>query len=230
MVETQFGDLFKPEVRSAGRKLYAQEKVAIANASDTGITTYVRVSPAFKVNLLAESVASNTFTAECACPVARKGRFCKHLWASLLLTEIKHPDFLATKTHLDLLLSQGAKETAAPSSSPSLAPPSYQETANKRASEYRKAQYQKQKQKIKEKKGSAKTNPPSPPRFSSEIEQALRYFDQNGFPMPEGPSAEILAEAKRKLSRIFHPDKGGTHDESVELNQNCETLQVFFRL
>jgi hypothetical protein len=47
--------------------------------------------------------------------------------------------------------------------------------------------------------------------------------------MPAGPDKDILAEAKRKLSRIFHPDKGGTHEESVELNQNCEILLRFIK-
>ena len=105
----------------------------------------------------------------------------------------------------------------------------YQEAAKERASEYRKAQYQKLKTQAKEKKREQKgrSSPTPVASYPEDIEAALQYFSGNGFPMPEGPSKEILNEAKRKLSRIFHPDKGGSHAESVELNTHYELLINF---
>ncbi len=48
--------------------------------------------------------------------------------------------------------------------------------------------------------------------------------------MLAGPDSAIVAEAKKKLSRIFHPDKGGTHEEMAELNHQCElVLQYLHR-
>jgi hypothetical protein len=47
--------------------------------------------------------------------------------------------------------------------------------------------------------------------------------------MAQGPDEAIATEAKKKLSRVFHPDKGGTTEEMVELNRNCELVLDFLR-
>ncbi len=218
-MEDTFENLFKPEVRSAGRKLFAQEKVSISSGSDTSIQAYVRVAPPFKVVLTAEEIDSPTFSADCACPVAKKSRYCKHIWATLLQVEEKYPDFLLGK--VDIQPMGSAQPSPAEEKKNT-----YQEAAKEKANDYRKAQYQKQKQHAKDKKNQGKSARPqfNAPVLSEEAEAALAYFAENGFPMSEGPSREILAEAKRKLSRVFHPDKGGSHDESVELNRNCDIL------
>ena len=226
-VEANFGNLFKPELKSSGRKLLVQEKISLASHSDTGIQAYVRVAPPFRVTLACDDVASTAFTAECSCPVAKKSRFCKHIWATLLCVEEKYPDFLIGKTEINKVeaspsLGEGTKENSKAS---------FQETAKKRASDYRKDQYQKLKNRAKEKKRErlGLENAVSSSSYTPEVEATLAYFAENGFPMPGGPSKDILAEAKRKLSRVFHPDKGGSHEESVELNRNCEVLMDFFR-
>ena len=222
-VEDTFGSFFKPEVKSSGRKLVAQEKVSLSSGSDTGVQAYVRVAPPSKVTFSADEVGSTSFTAECNCPVAKKDRFCKHIWATLLCAEERYPDFFIGKTEMNQMQSTSGSESGTKAS--------YQETANQRASEYRKAQYQKQKTNAKEKKRQQKghLHSVSQSAFTPEVEAALAYFTDNGFPMPEGPSKEIMSEAKKKLSRFFHPDKGGSHDESVVLNQNCEVILGFFR-
>ena len=38
---------------------------------------------------------------------------------------------------------------------------------------------------------------------------------------------EALKNAKKKLSRVFHPDIGGSHQESVDLNVNYDILIRF---
>ncbi len=220
-IEETFGNLFKPELKSSGRKLVSQEKISLSTKSDTMVQAYVRVAPPFKVTLTSEDISSSSFTAECTCPVARKNRFCKHIWATLLCTEETHPDFLNGKT--DIENSSTIVDTS------SAANRSYQETAKQKASDYRKEQYQKQKSRLKDQKRERKGKEAaaSLSSYTPEVEASLVYFSANGFPMPAGPSREIMTEAKRKLSRFFHPDKGGTHEESVELNRNCEVLLEF---
>jgi hypothetical protein len=222
-MEDTFGNSFKPEVRSSGRKLFSGDKVSISSGSDTAIQAYVRVAPPFKVTLSSDEIDSTAINADCSCPVAKKSRFCKHIWATLLATEDRYPDFLIGKTEID---KRSAPLTAAEDKKTT-----YQETAKQRASDYRKAQYQKQKAHVKDKKNKKEgiETASSSYDYSPEEEAALAYFTLNGFPMPAGPDKDILAEAKRKLSRIFHPDKGGTHEESVELNQNCEILLRFIK-
>lgn len=217
-IEQVFGNFFKAEVKTSGSKLFTQDKVSISSGSDTEIQAYVRVAPPFKVHFSAGDISSESFTAECSCPVAKKSRLCKHIWATLLCVELKYPDFLSAKQNVDLVdASLGASAT--PESS-------FQASAKLRATEYRKEQYQKQKLRAKElKRGrSGGENPKTSRTLSPDVESALAYFATNGFPMPDGPCELILAEAKRKLSRVFHPDRGGTHEEVVELNQYCEIL------
>ncbi len=222
-IEDTFGSLFKPEVKSSGRKLVAQEKISLSTQSDTSIQAFVRVAPPFRVKFSTEEISSKTFSVECSCPTARKNRFCKHVWATLLFVEENYSDFLTEKTEIENLNSSAEPKIDKQSA--------FKESAKLRASEHRKEQYQKQKARVKEKKREQKGNQQShsSQSHSPEIEAALAYFSQNGFPMPSGPTKEIIVEAKRKLSRLFHPDKGGTHEESVELNQNCEVLLHLFR-
>jgi len=220
-IEETFGNLFKPEIKSSGRKLIAQAKISLSTQSDTAIQAYV-MSPPCKVTFSSEDISSHSFTVDCTCSAAKKNRFCKHVWATLLCVQENFPDFLSEKSDIEKAKAssdaQPTKQTA------------YQENAKQKASDYRKDQYQKQKLRAKEKKQERKKleNPSATRSHSSEVEAALAYFSLNGFPMPAGPSQDILIEAKRKLSRIFHPDKGGSHEESVELNSHCEVLMALF--
>jgi hypothetical protein len=135
----------------------------------------------------------------------------------------KYPDFLSAKQFIEKANNSSNKQAEEENF--------YQSSAKIRASEYRKEQYQKQKLRAKELKnersGSGKSISSS--SYPGEVEVALAYFAVNGFPMPGGPSEAVLGEAKRKLSRVFHPDKGGSHEESVELNEKCEVLLRFLR-
>ncbi len=219
-IEAAFGNFFKSEIKASGRRLVAEEKLAIANGSDTTVQAYVRASPPVKVTLSAAGVASPAFVADCTCPMGKKNQFCKHVWAALVAAEAEFPDFLSAKRSI---------EKAPPPEIGADSETSYPETAKLRASEYRKDQYRKQKERVKDAKRAQRAREPSVNRvaYSAAVESALAYFAQNGFPMPDGPSETLLAEAKRKLSRVFHPDKGGSHSEIVELNENCEVLVRF---
>ena len=230
----KFSLSFKPEARSAGERLYKQEKVQLAGASDTEVRAYVRVTPPAKVLFKASAVESESFSIECNCPSAKKQKLCKHAWAMLLAASVEHPDFFSNKESIEDENTNGGSspesEKTQPLSEAKLAQKekqeAYQAQAKARASDYRKAQYQKQKANLKKKSPRARTEEPASPYsdYSSEVQAAFLYFTENGFPMTEGPSREILADAKRKLSRFFHPDRGGSHDESVELNRNCEII------
>jgi hypothetical protein len=227
-VEETFGNYFKPEMKSSGRKLLSFEKISISSQSDTFIQAYVRVAPPFKVTLTAQDIASTNFLAECNCPVAKKSRFCKHVWATLLAVEEKCADFLENKTEINKSESASFGVHAEPAATAKV---SYSETAKARASVYRKDQYQKQKARVKDKKRERQglESAQSSSAYTPDVEAALAYFALNGFPMPAGPSREILSEAKRTLSRVFHPDKGGAHEEVVELNAQCEILIHFLQ-
>lgn len=234
-IDETFGNFFKPESKSSGRKLFSQDKVSIANGSDTSIEAFVRVAPPLKVRLSTEAIESEAFAASCTCPAGKKGRFCKHVWATLLCVEEKYPDFLSAKQVIE-------KPSAAPESSEPLEAAeeekarsfsekqeSYKAAAKERASLYRKVQYQKQKLRKKQQKlnRQGREAPVETSVFPPEVDAALSYFSLNGFPMPAGPEEEVLAEAKKKLSRVFHPDKGGSHAEIIELNRNVELLFEF---
>ena len=77
-LENTFGIFFKAEIQSSGAKLLAQEKVSLSSGSDTEIQAYVRVAPPIKVRLTSE-IGGSAITASCACPVAARGQFCKHI-------------------------------------------------------------------------------------------------------------------------------------------------------
>lgn len=220
-VDEQFGNFFKSEVRTSGAKLFREEKVSISAGSDTSVQAYVRMSPPVKVVLTAEGIDAGEATAACNCSSAAKAQFCKHVWAVLLATEEKYPDFLSAKTDL--------KKPETTEDASTSAGESYAEVAKARASEYRKEQYQRQKQFAKDRKRGAKEseNARGLQTYPEPVASAIEYFTQNGFPMPSGPEEEILAEAKRKLSRVFHPDKGGSHAEMVELNERYDLLMRF---
>ena len=232
--EEVFGNFFKSEVKSSGSRLFVQEKVSISNGSDTAVHAYVRTSPPSKVDLTAPDISSETIIAMCSCPAAKKDRLCKHIWATLLGAELKYPDFLSSKRGIELAESKASSAEETPESQTP-----FKASAQLRAGEYRKAQYQKQKIRVKELKELKRKSSGSPAgrrelslnrnTFSPEIDGALNYFSENGFPMAEGPSEAILGEAKRKLSRVFHPDKGGNHEEIVELNKNWELLMEFLQ-
>lgn len=219
---------FKPEIRSSGRTLFGQGKTSVAQPSDTEVIVFIRVSSPLKVILKTKSVSSNTLVVDCNCPAGKKGLFCKHIWAGLLATEQKNPDFFEAKTEIQKI------EAAAKSSGAEKPKPTAQSQAREAAQEaykekqtlYRKIQYQKQKLRLNQYK-KLKNESPKEVEFPREVEKALQYFSQNGFELRDCLNSEVVGTAKKKLARIFHPDLGGSHDEILELNKYSDILTNF---
>ena len=228
-IEESIAQSFKPETRTGGAKLFHQEKLWLANASDTAIEASVKAAPPCKVRLATEDIGSETFTAQCNCAAAKKGQLCKHIWATLLGVAEKYPDFLSSKHNIATPTAHSEPRSATKKST--IANETYQSAAKARAADYRKDQYQKHKDRAKAQKRERQSRPAlvSSASFPEEVETALAYFSLNGFPMPAGPDEAIINEAKKKLSRVFHPDKGGSNAEVIELNNYCQLLLQFLQ-
>ena len=224
LIEIIFEKYFKPEIQSSGKKLFTEGKVNLSSKSDTTIDAFVRASPAVKVNLMTKGINNILITGCCTCTAGKKNRFCKHLWAVLMTVEKDFSDYLEFKK--EIVLNSNPPEQKSLSQQIHIEKNKlYKLTAQKKAADYKKEQYQKQKNKLKELKSkNSSLNIYSPSYYDNDIILALKYFNDNGFDMPQGPDKDILIKAKKELSRIFHPDKGGSHAESVELNNNYELL------
>ena len=61
------------------------------------------------------------------------------------------------------------------------------------------------------------------------VKSALAYFNLNGFVLEESLDEDSINLARKKLSRVFHPDVGGTHAEILELNNNFDILFAFLK-
>lgn len=205
---------FKPEVRNGAAEFIRKNAVVISVGSDTLIEGYVKGSTAIKVSLKAETIEADTFYADCSCPSSKKGQLCKHIWAMLLWTETKYPDFLSSKQNIEKKSTADNPKASA---------------FKAKQDDYKKQQYQKQKlrnKSIKDQKKKSKLQP-ARPEYPEDVEKALQFFEQNGFPLQIPFDEETLKNAKKKLSRVFHPDIGGSHQESVDLNVNYDVLIRF---
>jgi len=234
--ESLWGHFFKPEVRKQGEDLLSPRSasdsafgaMALTQATDTQIEAFLRQSRPVRVTLLSESISSHVFTAACSCVSFTKGRFCKHLWAVLLLVQKSYPDFLAEKTEIEKSVQANAtKATAVKAKNPEQKASA--EIFKVKQAEYRKSQYQIQKQKHKELSKKKKTAAKFVPQASrpEQVCGACAYFADNGFALDESLDIDVLRNAKKRLSRVFHPDKGGTHEEILELNRNFEILSAY---
>ncbi len=223
-VEEKFGHFFKAESRRSGEKFLAKSKVTLSSGSETTIQVYVKTSPVTTVLLTSAGITSESFTVKCSCPAGKKRQFCKHVWAALLVAEKEKPDFLSLKRDIEISNEKSA-EAVRPVRVDLDRRRDFEKAAKERAAKYRKEEYQKNKERVKhwkQSKSAVRVN-----EFSPEIEAALRYFAKNGFPMPNGPDAQAVALAKRKLSRVFHPDSGGSDAEITELNHFCDLALQF---
>ena len=216
--ESALGSYFKPEVRKQGSDLEADGSVTLSQASDTQIQAYIKASSMIRVSLTSASISDPLFTVRCSCPRGSKGAFCKHVWATLLKVAQSYPDFLTNKGTIEI----GSQRESASS---------LQKVALKeKQSAYRKSQYQQQKLRTKAARADTRA---SGSKFQAALPDTvtigLSYFAENGFPleMPLDPAA--LGNAKKLLARVFHPDKGGTHDEMLELNRHFDALHSFSR-
>jgi uncharacterized Zn finger protein len=208
--------LFNPEIKKYGEDEFKKNIIFISNFSDTQIQASIKSMIPIRISLRSESIESTIFTASCTCSVFAKNQLCKHVWATILATEKKHPDFLDSKTNIELLLKViSAKESK----------------QKMQQTEYKKTQYEKQKQWAKDNKAKKEKtlNQAVREKYSDEIEAALAFFAVNGFEVDKDTDEEFLNKAKKTLSRVFHPDKGGSHDEAIVLNQHFEVLIDFIR-
>ncbi len=228
----QFSHFFKPDVRKAGDDLLKRKVVFLQIGSDTQIDASVRGTTLSRVSFRTDAIESETFKVDCTCKASKKGQFCKHVWAVLEMSSEKSPDFFESKTELEK--AELVVEPASKAGSPVRAT---QTNFKEKQDEYRKRAYETQKQRAKD----FKANRSSQARAESiktsaflqalpdEVKSALAYFEVNGFPMTLPVDDITLATAKRVLSRVFHPDKGGTHDEMLELLRHSSCL-IKFRL
>jgi uncharacterized Zn finger protein len=241
--EEKWEHFFKPEVRSGGRSYFAKGSVRSSQPSDTEVVAYISGSSSAKITFKSESVSSEVVTVDCSCPASQKGQFCKHIWATLLKIESSHADFLDGKEDIMKASSDSDSETeskSAPKPRPrsqfrpeqkplSEAQIASQEALKAKQSDYRKQQYQKQKQRFKEQKqAQKKTKLPAVPEYPADVQAALNFFSENGFALEGTLNPESIRLAKKRLSRVFHPDIGGSHGEIVVLNEKAETLIRFF--
>lgn len=222
---------FRSDVRNAGRRFFETEKVSASRPAELEVQAYVRGSTVFRVVLRTDSFESTAISADCTCPDSRKGRLCKHIWAVLLKTDEKLSDFLEAKTEIHKAAANSPAEPVAPNRGPSGARVVAQESARRKQAEYRRERYEKQKERAQELRSARKKASRSKPgpTLSAEVERALNYFAANGFDLGRSPDPSELALAKKQLSRVFHPDKGGSHDEILELNGHHDVLAEFSR-
>lgn len=220
---------FKPEIRASGRALFSQGKVSIQQPSDTEIVAYIRISPPLKVSLKSESMDNIKMNVDCNCPVGKKGLLCKHIWAALLATEAKNPNFFESKIEIEKKEAVSKPAEKAKPAEKNQAYEAKQQAYKEKQATYRKEQYQRQKQRLKDSKGTKKRKYTEPEKveFPSDIEEALRFFSKNGIELRDAMKKEFVGSAKKKLARIFHPDFGGSHNEILELNKHSETLLKF---
>lgn len=210
---------FKPEVRKQGSQYFEEEAVFLSVASDTSISGIIKASPPIRITFISDSISDAVFKAACSCAASAKGQLCKHIWATILTAVEKHPDFFDSKTEI-VKVENAQTAKLKPKVSPSQE--AFKSQLKAKQSDYRKQQYQKIKSEKKAKKALA--DAPPRPQYSDDVETALKYFADNGFEMGHPISSETLKTAKKVLSRVFHPDKGGSHDEILELNRNFEVV------
>lgn len=227
---------FKPETRSAGNALAAKGAVNVSRGSDTQVQCYIRGSSSCKVVFSSDSIDSEAFTATCNCSQGKKGLACKHMWAALTSLEEASSDFLEAKVALSTGAASGATSAPADKKPLSESQAAYQEKRaaseaayKEKQSDYRKQQYQRQKDKLNAKKGKA-PKVAFTETFPEDVEAALKYFEVNGFDLRTTLTSDDVSNARKILARIFHPDKGGSHDEIVELNTNADILLEFAEL
>jgi hypothetical protein len=206
-------ECFKPEIQKGGEDYFRKDLVYLSIAADTQVQAFVKVSNGVRVLLKSQAISSTEAEAICSCPGFSRGQLCKHIWATLLAVEKKHPDFLESKETIFAMKieeSSALKERKAKQRE-------FKETQSARVKENNKRQ---RLEKKKQKQSARESDPSYPPA----VQAALDYFDQNGFPRKELLNGKGIQLAKKKLSYIFHPDKGGTHEEILTLNHYSEVL------
>lgn len=207
---------FKPQDRKNGEDLYRKGSVRTGSCSDTEVHSYLSSSGSHRVRLSSDGLTSSVIYTDCSCSSGKKGRLCKHVWATILELDNQDADFLSEKTDVE----PGSPQ---PESEAVIAAKARQLEYQKQMRERLKAQ---KKQKQKKSKNETETEKVIYPR---EIEEAIQFFISNGIDITKNLDVESIGGARKKLARVFHPDKGGTHDEILRLNKYHELLTKYFR-
>ena len=206
-------EYFKPEIRKKGEDYFRKDLIYLSIAADTQVRALVKAGTGARVHLKSRAISSTEIEALCSCPTFAKSHFCKHIWATILAVEKKHPDFLESK---EKILAMAAEETS--------------ENLERKAkqAEFKKTQAvrlrERNKQQRLEKKKLKRIDRSAEVARAPEVQEALDYFKQNGFTPNELTNEKSILLAKRELSRIYHPDKGGTHEEILTLNRHSLIL------
>ncbi len=210
---------FKPEVRNRGEDYYDEDAIYLSQATDTDIAAVIKATPPIRITLASKSISDPTFTVACSCTSSQKGQLCKHIWGTILTAALDYPDFFDSKT--DLLKAEASTSTKA-KREVSASQKEFQDKLKAKQSDHRKEQYQKLKSEKKSKKSSVGASHQT--NYNEAAEEALKYFSENGFELSHPINIEALRSAKKLLSRVFHPDKGGSHDEALQLNKHFDVL------
>lgn len=213
-VEADLSSFFGSSERSKGAELFRKDLVVISSASDTDVRAFIKGSSSCRVVLNAEEVDAPAFTSACSCPQSRKGDLCKHVWSVLLKLEEMGADFLNGKTEA---LEPGKKSD--PSDQARLA----------KQEEFKSQQREKVKARNKEIRERKKSEERGP-RFTypAPVQESLDFFSSHGFPLDDFDMPALM-NARKLLSRVFHPDKGGSHNEVLELNAHFDVLESYLK-
>lgn len=200
--------------RSKGAELLRKGLVVISSSTDTNVSAFVKGSSACRVTLLTDDVASPALSSSCTCSQARSGKLCKHIWSVLLKLEENGADLIDGKSEIH---APGVRNSPA------------DEARSMKAEEFKTQQRQKLKERYKEIRQQKKRAERGPQIiYPDVVQEALDYFSNNGFPLSDLDMANLI-NARKLLSRVFHPDKGGSHEEILELNVHFENLESYLK-
>jgi len=206
-----------------GEKFFAEGAVVLRTTRDTQVIAFVRSGQGVQVQLKSDSVTSPDIEAKCSCAQHRRGQLCAHVWAVVFALDQTQATFLNAKC--SVVLPQKPESSTKKSFLPG--PTAARKAA---AAAYRKEIYQKRKLAQKEKTSSRKKRVfLQRPELDPEILAAFAYFSQNGFVLTQPLDRQELHAAWKSLARVFHPDKGGTHDEALSLSTHYRTLQALLK-
>ena len=217
MSEPQITDQFRPEDQRAGKHLYQSGGVVLRIASDQAIGALVKQGTGYRVTLEASPLSLDLINATCSCSRGKKGRPCPHVAAAINGIEDKQPEFLIGRKQITF-------STAEP-----VAPSAFQVAQTERRRAHADVQKERAREMRRTRRMESRGQEPIPD-FPPEIAAALEYFKINGFDLAKNLTEATLREARTVLARVFHPDRGGAHQEMLELNDQFERVRAFVSL
>lgn len=215
---------FKQAVVIRGEELFLRAAPRVSLAGNANIEAQVQDKGRKMVRFAIDSQAPSTVNASCSCWKPGRAQFCLHLWSSLRALETHYPEASASWKELNLKPEEDAGQAARLEKAQLL---------RSRQADYRKAAYEKSKernrafsQKIKPAaaNSSAHSANSSREKLAEPTQNALKYFSLNGFEFAYPLDLAALNAAKKLLSRVFHPDRGGTHEEMLTLHHHFDVL------